>query len=251
MTDKPKGALGLPGEIDKAAKSAAPSGRPMRRGESKQEAKEDAKESTTPSDKPEKPLELKKPTSEVPPKEDSKPIVPPPADENANKPDQADANPSVPAKDKPAGEQAADATPEKKAEEPEKSAKATELKSLTANDYRIESSFDAKKLVDDQQGTGRLSLTLLKSEDGKPSLVGRILWPNGEVTALTGEPQSTDKKDSDKKDADTKSDDKQQGDNKKDGGAADQKKDTDQKSDFVCEVNYPLGPLVSPTRQRN
>ncbi len=35
--------------------------------------------------------------------------------------------------------------------EGEKSAKATELKQLTASDYRIEATFDAKKLVDEQK----------------------------------------------------------------------------------------------------
>ncbi len=73
MTDKPKGTIGLPGEIDKAPKPAA--GRPPRRPDAKDDAKEDQ-----PADKPEKPLELKKPDSDNPPQDDGKPVVPPPVD---------------------------------------------------------------------------------------------------------------------------------------------------------------------------
>ena len=90
MTEKPKGTLGLPGEIDKAAKPAA--GRGPRRTDGKDEAKDGATEASSPADKPEKPLELKKPDSDVPPADDSKPVVPKPVDEpkpdanNADKP---------------------------------------------------------------------------------------------------------------------------------------------------------------------
>ncbi len=153
MTDKPKGMLGLPGEIDKAAKSSA--ARPARRSsDGKDEAKEDSKEGSkdaSSSDKPEKPLELKKPDSDNPPKDDSKPVVPPPADaakNEENKVAAASASDKSDGADKKDGEKKADDS------EKEKAAKATELKQLTSSDYRIESSFDAKKLVDDQKGTG-------------------------------------------------------------------------------------------------
>lgn len=224
MTDKPKGMIGLSGEIEKAAKSAAPAGRPARRGESKEDTKDDTKEPVKPTDKPEKPLELKKPDSDNPPKDDSKPVVPAPVDKaDAPKPDEPKdgAEKSEPDKEKPT--------------DAEKSANAVELKGLTASDYRIESSFDAKKLVDDQKGTGRLSLTLLKSDDGKQSLIGRILWPSGEVTTLTGQLQAADKQDQDKQDEDKKKNEKATEEKK------DDKKDTEKKSEVVCEVNYPLG----------
>ncbi len=248
MTDKPKGTLGLPGEIDKAAKTAGT--RPGRRGEPKGEAKDETKADAQEAgkepakveavDKPEKPTELKKPDSDNPPIDDNKPVVPAPVDQP--KPDAATPKADKPATAQPAEGQAVDAAAtagDKQPEEADKPVKTAELKQLAASDYRIEANFEAKKLVDDQKGTGRLALTLLKTEDGKQSLIGRILWPNGQVTTLTGQP-AADKKDEAKKPDDKKPDDTKPENNSEDKKADDKKAD-DKKVEVLCEVNYPLG----------
>ncbi len=90
MADKPKGQIGLPGEIDKL-KAASTSRSGPRAPRSNSDAA-DAK-SESPSDKPEKPLELKKPESDNPPNDDSrqdlnKPVVPPPPSEKPSDKDE-------------------------------------------------------------------------------------------------------------------------------------------------------------------
>ncbi len=64
---------------------------------------------------------------------------------------------------------------------------------------------------------------MLKSADGKWSLIGRILWPNGEVTSLAGAPAE-----------------KKEEEQKKDEKKAEDKKE-DKKAEAICDVNYPLG----------
>ena len=257
MNDKPKGTVGLPGEIDKANQAGkSPTGRSAGRANMKagdQDTKQEDKEDASATDKPDKPLELKKPDSDIPPKDDSVPVVPKPKDSAQ---DNAGDNPKTDAKAGDASKDAADrkessdkaGASDKKSDvaksdsaDKEKPAKVAELKPLSASDYRIEGSFDAKKLIEGQPGTARLSLTLLKSADGKPTLVGRILWPNGQITTLTGEAQSPDKKDGEAKENPQSESAKAEDDKPKDDKLKSDIKKDDKKSEPVCDVNYPLG----------
>ncbi|MCC6509208.1 MAG: amidohydrolase family protein, partial [Pirellulaceae bacterium] len=191
MTEKPKGSLALPGELDKASPTPAkptqddstPAG--PKKNEPATDAKPDEPSAISPSDKPEKALELKKPDSDNPPNNDGqpKPVVPAPdAGNKAAVPPTAQSGQSS---------ESSDSKPPVKAVKPEdkpadKPAKVAELKPLSASDYRIEAMFDAKKLVDDQKGFARLALTVMVAEDKTQTLIGRILWPDGRVSLING-----------------------------------------------------------------
>ncbi|MGN6545445.1 MAG: amidohydrolase family protein [Aureliella sp.] len=233
MTDKPKGRLALPGELDKAKTEPA---------SDKSNAAKPAAESEKkpPSAEPKKPLELKEPESDNPPKDDSQqPKAQPTQDQPTDKVDNQE----------PASEQAKKAETEPAKENPsqededskshDKGPRVAELKRLGMSDFRIEALFNAEKLNVAGGGTARLSLTILSEGEAVSELVGRIEWPSGEISLLkAARVEDTDAKDAEAED-DAEDADDEQLEQKPEQASTEKSKQSQEKT--LCEVNYPLG----------
>ncbi len=187
MNDKPKGCIGLPGQIDAKKSSETAGDKSNDKSKPASEAKPAADATKDPADKPEKPIELKKPTAIIQPKDDS--IVPAPdakepvppekskapsaSDQSASDKSESDKSES----DKSGDKKATDKELAKKDGSEDTAAKVAELKPVSASDYRIEAAFEVKRLVDGQKGQARLALTWLTDDQGNATLLGRILGP--------------------------------------------------------------------------
>lgn len=226
MSDKPKGRLALSGQLDEppSAKesqtsSASPSSGKAPSRDKAQAAAKDAQSAeraeAKSSDRPEKPLELKKPTSDVPPKDDS--AQPP-------KPEKGQPGESA-SEAAPAPNRKSDAQPPTESSQPEKTAKAprvADLRSLGFADFRIEAVVDAAKLDVEPAGFAGLSLTILSDEDHGETLVGRIQWPDGQVSTITG--SRIEQSDNGRPDNDKSANDASTAKTKADQGEADKDK---------------------------
>lgn len=193
------------------------------------------------------------------------------------KPDNAKPDNAKPDDAKPddAKAEAGRSSTEKSTEEPTKSDKAqhnSELKQLSLSDFRVEALFDAKKLIEKQKGSGRLSLTLLIEGTEIRSVIGRIQWPGGEVSQVNGTPvtDAAEEKPQDKA-SDAKVDDAKPNDVKTSKAKTNEAKQNESKPENakpadeegkkiaggseadkrVCDVNYPLGAfgLTTPPEQ--
>lgn len=119
------------------------------------------------------------------------------------------------------------------------------LAQIVLSDSQLSFRFDGKSL--DREGPARASATLSKSEDGKLTLLGTLVWADGTSERLTGErtAELTEEEKKDEKEQkaakDAKKADDAKDEEQKDAKDAEKKKEDKLEAPALYSVNYPFG----------